>query len=160
MSTNPTTITTEPGTPFIDIERVLDATPAQVFRAFTDPELFTQWLGPRQMSMKLEEFDASTGGGYRYIHTDEDGGEYGFRGVFHTVDANECIIQTFEWDGAPGLVSIETMTLEDLGGRTRLRTHSVYPSVESRDGMAASGMEEGVTDSYDRLEELAAGLDA
>lgn len=157
MSTNPTTVTTEPGTPFIDISRDLDATPAQVFRAYTASELVVQWLGPRRMSMKIEEFDARTGGSYRYLHTDEDGTGYGFRGVFHSVEPDERIIQTFEFDGAPGQVAIETATFTDLGdGRTRVATHSVYPSVEARDAMAASGMEEGVRDSYDRLAELVA----
>ncbi len=156
---NPTTITTEPGTPFIDMERVLDAKPATVFRAYTEPDLVKQWLGPRRLTMKIEEYDARTGGSYRYIHSDENG-EYGFRGVFHRVE-KDCIIQTFEFDGAPGQVALETATFEDLGdGRTRVRARSVYPSVESRDGMAQSGMEEGVNDGYDRLEELAAKLEA
>jgi len=159
MSKNPTTITIEPGTPFIDIERVLDAKPATVFRAFTEPDLVKQWLGPRRLTMRIDEFDARSGGSYRYVHSDDEG-EYRFRGVFHSV-ADDQIVQTFEFEGAPGVVAIETMTLDDLGdGRTRLRTHSVYPSVETRDAMAASGMEEGVNDGYERLEELASDLEA
>ncbi|UYM07199.1 SRPBCC family protein [Solicola gregarius] len=161
MSTNPTTITTEPGTPFIDIERVVDAAPATVFRAYTEPDLVEQWLGPRSLSMKVEEFDARQGGSYRYVNTDDEGNTYGFRGVFHSVDKDERIIQTFEFDGAPGLVAIETATFEDLGdGRTRVRAHSVFPSVEARDGMAESGMEVGVNEGYERLDELVAKLDA
>ena len=147
------------GTPFVEIERVLDAKPATVFRAFTEPDLVAQWLGPRRLSMKIEEYDVRTGGSYRYIHSDDDG-EYGFRGVFHSVEKDR-IIQTFEFEGAPGQVAIETATFEDLGdGRTRVRTHSVFPSVEARDGMAASGMEVGINEGYERLDELIAKLEA
>ena len=157
---NPTNITTEPGTPFIDVERVLDAKPATVFRAYTEPDLVKQWLGPRRLTMTIDEFDARQGGSYRYVHSDDEG-EYRFRGVFHSVDKDEQIIQTFEFEGAPGVVAIETMKLEDLGdGRTRLRSRAVYPSVESRDAMAASGMEEGINDGYDQLQELADKLEA
>jgi uncharacterized protein YndB with AHSA1/START domain len=151
---NPTTITAQPGTPFIDITREFDATPAQVFRAATDPELIARWLGPRSLSMDIEEYDCRPGGAYRYVNRDADGAEYRFRGVFHTVARNECVVQTFEYEGAPGQVSLETVTYEDLGGRTRLRTRSVFPSVEARDAMLASGMEHGVNDSYDKLAEL------
>jgi uncharacterized protein YndB with AHSA1/START domain len=151
---NPTTITAQPGTPFIDITREFDATPAQVFRAATDPELIARWLGPRSLSMDIEEYDCRPGGAYRYVNRDADGTEYRFRGVFHTVARNECVVQTFEYEGAPGQVSLETVTYEDLGGRTRLRTRSVFPSVEARDAMLASGMEHGVNDSYDKLAEL------
>jgi uncharacterized protein YndB with AHSA1/START domain len=154
MSTNPTTITALPGTPFIDVRREFDATPAQVFRASTDPELLAQWLGPRELEMHLIEYDVRPGGSYRYVHRDADGNEYGFRGVFHTVTHNEHVVQTFEFDGAPGLVSLESATYEDLGGRTRLHTHSVFPSVEVRDAAIASGMERGIHDSMDRLDEL------
>jgi uncharacterized protein YndB with AHSA1/START domain len=154
--TNPTTITAQPGTPFIDIVREFDATPAQVFRVQTDPELLGKWMGPRDLELRLDEYDARPGGSYRFVHRDAQGGEYGFRGVFHTVVKNELVIQTFEFEGVPNQVAIETMTLTDLGGRTRLHTHSVYPSVEGRDAAIASGMEHGIRDSMDRLEELCA----
>ncbi|QUQ66542.1 SRPBCC family protein [Kutzneria sp. CA-103260] len=154
---NPTTITAQPGTPFIDIEREFDATPAQVFRAATDPSLVAQWLGPRELEMDIVEYDVRPGGSYRYVNRDADGNEYRFRGVFHTVAKDERVIQTFEFEGAPGQVSLETASYEDLGGRTRLRTHSVFPSVEARDAMLASGMEHGVNDSYDKLAKLVEG---
>ena len=149
-----TTITSAPGTPFIEVIREFHATPAQVFRAHTDPLLMTQWLGPHGMEMEILEHDARDGGHYRYVHRDERG-EYRFRGVYHTVTANERLIQTFEWEGAPGQVSLDSATFEDLGdGRTRLRTHSVFPSVEARDSAIASGMSRGITESYERLETL------
>lgn len=154
---NPTTITAQPGTPFIDIVREFDATPAQVFRAQTDPDLISQWMGPRELETDVLEYDPQPGGRYRFIHRDGQGGEFAFRGVFHAVIKDQLVIQTFEFEGVPNEVALETMTLEDLGdGRTRLRTHSVYPSVEGRDAAVGSGMEHGIRDSMDRLEELAA----
>ncbi|TCO52327.1 SRPBCC family protein [Actinocrispum wychmicini] len=152
---NETTITAQPNTPFIDVVREFDATPAQVYRAWTDPDLIPQWLGPHGGTMELIEYDVTPGGRYRYIHRDTDG-EHGFRGVFHTVETNKQIVQTFQYDGWPNDVSLETLTFEDLGGRTRVHTHAVYPSVESRDGMIASGMETGVRDSMARLDEVLA----
>lgn len=153
---NETTITAQPGTPFIEYVREFDAPRERVFRAWTDPQLVPQWLGPRGLDMKLFEFDARSGGGYRYVHTDEHG-EYGFRGVFHSVVPDELIIQTFEYDGAPHQVSLDTLRFEDLGGgRTRVHSRSVFSTVESRDAMIASGMEAGVSDSMQRLEEVLA----
>lgn len=154
----PTTVTAEPGTPFIDVVREFDATPAQVYRASSDPELVTRWLGPRDLDMRVIEYDVRPGGSYRYVHIDAAGNEYGFRGVFHTVIPNERVIQTFEFEGAPGFVTLESATYEDLGGRTRLRGHSVFPSVESRDLALASGMEGGMVESMERLEELLASV--
>jgi uncharacterized protein YndB with AHSA1/START domain/dihydrofolate reductase len=151
---NPTTVSAQPGTPFVDVVREFEAPPARVFRASTDPELVARWLGPRDLQMRVIEYDARTGGAYRYVHSDASGNEYGFRGVFHSVVANERIIQTFEYDGAPDIVSVDSSTYEDLGGRTRLSTHTVFPSVEARDTALANGMEHGLVDSMDRLEEL------
>jgi uncharacterized protein YndB with AHSA1/START domain len=151
---HPTEITAQPGTPFIEVVRDFDATPAQVFRASTDPKLVAQWLGPRELSMRVIEYDVRTGGGYQYVHIDADGNEYGFRGVFHAVVDNESIVQTFEFAGAPGHVTLDSMTYEDHAGLTRLRTRSVFPSVEARDAAVGSGMEHGIVDSMDRLEEL------
>jgi uncharacterized protein YndB with AHSA1/START domain/dihydrofolate reductase len=153
-NTNPTTITAQPGTPFIDVVRDFDATPALVFRASTDPALVAQWLGPRELEMRLIEYDARPGGTYRYVHRDTDGNEYGFRGVFHTVTDNERIVQTFEYDGSPDVVSVDSTTYQDLDGRTRLHTHTVFPSVEARDAAIASGMEHGISESMDRLAEV------
>lgn len=146
MSANATTIDVTAGTPFIDTSRDFDAAPDRVFRAFTDPELVVKWMGPRR--------HARTGGSYRYIHSDGQGNEFGFRGVFHEVQEPLRIIQTFEFDGAPGQVTLDTTRFEDLGGRTRVVQHSVFPSVEARDMAVASGMESGIKESMDRLEAL------
>ncbi len=107
--------------------------------------------------MKLETFEPRNGGSWRYIHTDQDGNEYGFRGVIHEVAAPERIIQTFEFEGLPekGHVTLETARFEALSGdRTKVTLQSVFQSVADRDGMVQSGMERGVNDSHDRLDEL------
>jgi Uncharacterized conserved protein len=155
--TNPTTITAAEGLPYIDIVREFDAPVEAVYRAHTDPELVKQWLGPRGYEMDVEAYDVRTGGHYRYIHRNPEGDTFAFRGSFHSATENKQIIQTFEYEGVPGVASIETLELEDLGnGRTRTRVHAVYPSLEARDGMIQSGMEHGVTEGYERLDELLA----
>ncbi len=150
-----TQIITEPGVPQIVITREFDAPRELLFRAYTDPELLVQWLGPRQLTMTVDRFEVRDGGIWRFTHRDADGNEYGFRGVFHSVSPDR-VVQTFEFEGMPGHVLLETMTLEDLGGRTRLVSQSIFQSVADRDGMAASGMESGAADSYERLEQLLA----
>lgn len=157
MSTHPTTITAPEGTPFVFVTREFDATPDQLFRVQTDPELVAQWLGPRDLEMTVEEYDVRPGGRYRYIHKDKDGTEYAFRGVFHTVEPAGLLIQTFEWEGAPGQVCLENATYEPTETGVRLRNQSVFPSVETRDAFVESGMEHGINDSMDRLAELLAG---
>ncbi|TWH10964.1 MULTISPECIES: SRPBCC family protein [Rhodococcus] len=157
MSSNAVTLSIPEGVPFIDYEREFDFPVEDVFRAHKDPDLVAQWLGPRGLEMKIEEYDLRTGGSYRYEHSD-DSGSYRFAGVFHTVRENELIVQTFEYLGFPDVVSLETLTFVDLGnGRCKLVGHSVYPSQEARDGMAESGMETGLTEGFERLEELLAG---
>jgi uncharacterized protein YndB with AHSA1/START domain len=151
---NETQIAADPALPTIVITREFDAPPERVFRAYTEPELVAQWLGPRRLTMKIEEYDARTHGAYRFLHIDEDGTEYGFHGTFHEVRQNERIVQTFTWDGQPDGVSLDTAVFENLGGRTRVTTTSVVDSMEARDGILASGMESGVTEGYERLDEL------
>jgi uncharacterized protein YndB with AHSA1/START domain len=142
------------GLPFVDIEREFDAPRELVFRAFTEPELLKQWLGPRKYEMVIDEYDMRDGGRYRYVHRDDAGNEFRFHGVFHGEPTLDRITQTFEFEGAPGHVSLDALSLEDRGGRTVVRTHSVFQAVEDRDMMVASGMGDGVTEGYDRLEEL------
>jgi uncharacterized protein YndB with AHSA1/START domain len=154
---NPTRITAEPAKQEIIITRDFDAPRALVFRAFTDPDLYVQWLGPRGLTITLETFEPRNGGSWRYIQTDQDGNEFAFHGVNHEVLPPERIIGTFEFEGLPetGHVILETARFEELSGnRTRLTSQSVFLSVEDRDGMLQSGMEEGVNDSYERLDEL------
>jgi uncharacterized protein YndB with AHSA1/START domain len=154
--TNPTQITAAPELPFVDIVREFDAPVQAVFQAHTDQDLFSRWTGPRQLDMEILEFDAVTGGKWQYVNRDPQGNSYGFRGVFHTVDTDALIIQTFEFDGAPGQVSTSSARFEDVNGRTRVSTHTVFPSLASRDGMVANGMEHGVLEGHSRLDELLA----
>lgn len=139
------------GLPYVDIEREFDAPRRLVFRAYSEPELLKQWLGPRKYQMDIERWDEH---GYRYVHRDDQGNAFGFRGAFHgpmTIDGGT---QTFEFEGAPGHISLDTLVLEDRGGRTLVRTHSVFQSVEDRDAMVEHGMAGGVTEGYDRLDEV------
>ena len=156
MSKNKTNITVEPGKQELFITREFDAPRELVYKAHIDPDLYVQWLGPRGYEMILETFEPHSGGRYRYIHKDKDGSEYGFHGVFHEM-SEELMIQTFEFEGLPenGHVTLETMRLEKLpGNRTRATIQSVYQSVADRDGMVQSGMERGVNEGYERLDEL------
>jgi uncharacterized protein YndB with AHSA1/START domain len=151
-----TNLTVEPGTQEVFVTREFDAPRALVFKAFTDPALFVQWLGPREYKMTLPMFEPHSGGKYRYIHTDANGNEFGFHGVFHEM-SEARMIQTFEFEGLPesGHVSLDTMTLEELpGGRTKITVHSVFQSVADRDGMVQAGMERGMNEGYERLDEL------
>ena len=152
MST--TEISAPKGTPFIEMTREFDAPRDLVYRAYTEPELITQWLGPRKYEMALESWDVRNGGTWRYTHSDDQGNVYGFHGVFHGDPSPDGITQTFEFEGWPGNVSLETIRLEDVGGRTVVHNHSVYQTVEARDAMVESGMESGVNEGYDRLDEL------
>ncbi len=153
-----TQITAEPGAPLIEITRAFDAPRALLFRAHTDPELYAQWLGPRRLTMHIDCFDVRDGGRWRYIHRDPDGHEFGFHGVFHGTPSPDGIVQTFEFEGAPGHVSLQTITFEEHGGGTLLRQQLVFQSVAARDGLLQADLEEGVNEGMERLEELLARL--
>ncbi|MET1017351.1 MAG: SRPBCC family protein [Leifsonia flava] len=153
-TTNALTVTAPEGVQYVDFVREFDYPVEAVFNAHRDPALVAQWLGPRDLEMEIEEYDFRTGGRYRYVHGRGDE-KYGFNGVFHVVRENEFAVQTFEFEGYPDVVALDSMRFIDLGnGRTRLEGHSVYPSQEARDGMVASGMETGMREGYERLEEL------
>ncbi|HET7701798.1 MAG TPA: SRPBCC family protein [Candidatus Limnocylindrales bacterium] len=152
-----TTIDAPAGQPFIDVSREFDAPRDLVFRAFSEPELLAQWLGPRKYEMIVDEYDVRAGGSWRYRHRGADGTEHAFHGVFHGDQTPDGMLQTFEYEGAPGHVSLDQLVLEDNGGRTVVRGHSVYQSVAARDAMIESGMEGGMNEGFDRLDELLAG---
>jgi uncharacterized protein YndB with AHSA1/START domain len=154
--TNPTTITAEPGLPFVDIVREFNAPAAAVFRAHTDRDLYARWLGPAGSRLDLVEYDATVGGRWRYVTYDDGDHPYGFFGVFHAVEPDHLLIQTFEFEGAPGAAGISITTFTETAGRTQLAVREVYPSVEARDMAMASGMDSGVKEGYDRLEALIA----
>jgi uncharacterized protein YndB with AHSA1/START domain len=147
------TIAADPDVPAIHITRDFRATPAQLFRAHTDPELFVRWCGPDSSSIEVVEWSARDGGSFRYGGS-SGGEQYAFRGCFHTV-REDRIVQTFTWEGDPDGVALETMTFTDLGdGCTRLHATSLCDSFQARDQWLASGMEVGVDDGYAKLDRL------
>ena len=149
------TIEADPDVPLIRITRDFAGTPEQLFKAHTDPDLFARWVGPRNITTKIDYWDARDGGSWRFLNIRGDE-EYAFRGCFHTV-APAKIVQTFTFEGAPEGVALETLTFEDLGdGRTRLVATSLVDSFEGRDAWLASGMEVGVNDGYAKLDRLLA----
>ena len=139
--------------PMIHIHRDFAATPAQLFRAHTDPQLFARWVGPADIGADIDHWDAREGGSWRYTARRE-GFETAFRGCFHTV-REDRIVQTFTWEGQPDGVALETLTFEDLGdGHTRLHATSLCDSFEARDAWLVSGMETGVNDGYAALDRM------
>jgi uncharacterized protein YndB with AHSA1/START domain len=140
----------------IVLSRLFNAPRALVFECCSNCEHLFRWLGPRFLTMVSCEMDFRPGGSYRYVQRAPDGSEYGFRGEYREINPPERVVQTFEFEGMPGHIAVETMTLEELDGKTKLTVVSRYASVEDRDGIIASGMEVGVRDSYDRLEEYLA----
>ena len=155
-----TAITAESGIPMIIITREFDAPRDLVFRAHTEPDLLVRWLGPRDLTTAIDRYEARNGGTWRYLQTDAEGNTYGFHGVFHGDPSPDGIVQTFEFEGAPGHVCLQTATLAERDGKTLLRTVSAFQSVADRDAMVASGLERGVHDSDERLAELLARLQA
>jgi uncharacterized protein YndB with AHSA1/START domain len=141
----------------IRIERIFNAPRERVWQAMTDPSLIARWWG-RGNKLVIEKYDLERGGHWRFVEHSEHG-VHGFEGRFREIAPPERIVQSFEWDGMPAHVAIETMTLEDLGdGRTRLVTVSLFHTTLDRDGMAQSGMEAGVNASYDALDRVLAAL--
>ena len=154
-ATHETTIEADPNLPTIRIIRDFDAPPDRVFRAWVDPELVVQWLGPKSSEIRIDQWNARTGGNFRYASV-QDGEEVAaFYGSFHEVRPSERLVQTFTWKGMPDGVALETMTFEDLGdGRTRTIGLSLVENLEARDGIMASGMEVGVYEGYAKLDAL------
>lgn len=142
------------GVPFIDVSREFEAPRDLVFRAFVEPDLLVQWLGPGTYEMVIDTYDVRAGGSWRYIHRDGNGNEYGFHGVFHGDPSPDGMVQTFEYEGAPGHVSLDKLVLEERDGRTIVHTHSVFQSIEARDAMVANGMAEGMDSGFNKLDAL------
>ena len=141
--------------PAVHIWRDFSATPAQLIKAHTDPDVFKQWIGPDSLTTRIDHWDCRTLGSYRYV-AERDGEEYAFRGTFPHI-ADDKIVQTFVWEGMPEAIALETMTFEDLGdGRTRLHAFSLCDSFEARDGMLSSGMDVGIHEGYAKLDKLLA----
>jgi uncharacterized protein YndB with AHSA1/START domain len=155
--TTATTIST-PSEREIHIERIFDAPRDRVFALYTDPALIPEWWGPHGTTTIVDRMEVRTGGAWRFISRDCEGSETAFRGTYREVTPPERIVQTFEWEGMPGHVSVETAVFEDLGDRTRVTTTSLFHTAEERDGMLQSGMEKGLNETYERLDALLARL--
>lgn len=139
-------------------ERVFSAPQEQVFAAFSDPDLIAQWWGPRSVRTIVDQMDVRPGGGWRFVCLDAEGREDRFRGTYLEVAPPEQLVQTFQWEGMPGRVLVETVTFEDLGGRTKVCSASDIRTSGRRDGMLALGLESGLSESYERLDELLVNL--
>lgn len=151
-----TEIIIDKNVPLVRIIREFDAPTEKVFRAHTDPALFIQWNGPLGSEMQIDYFDCRSGGSYRYV-INSSGFEAGFRGCFHELRPAALIVQTFTFEGVPDGVTLERLVFEDLGNsRTRLTATSLVDSFEDRDAFVASGMESGVREGYERLDEVLA----
>ena len=146
-----TTVEADPDLPVIRTSRDFAATPAQLHRAHVDPALYARWVCPDGTVTRIEHWDASTGGSWRYVSVVGDV-EYAFRGCFHDVRPDR-IVQTFTYEGQPDAVALNTLWIDDLGGgRSRLRTQSLVDSFEGRDAWLRSDMETGLEHGYAKLE--------
>jgi uncharacterized protein YndB with AHSA1/START domain len=148
------------GVPQVVVTRAFDAPVDLVVRAHLEPELLVKWLGPRELTLIVDRYEVRDGGRWRYVHRDPEGNEHGFHGVFHGQPSMAGIVQTFEYEGVPGHVKLDTTSFEERDGKTVVRTISSFSCLEDRDGMVASGMERGVRDSGERLDSLLADLGA
>jgi uncharacterized protein YndB with AHSA1/START domain len=149
---NQLTVTT-PSDREIVMTRVFDAPRDLVFEAHTSCEHMSNWWGPRKYEFASCELDFRPGGKWRIVHRAEGEEDQGFRGEFRDIVRPERIVWTFEWEGMPGHISVDTLTLEEHDGKTTITATSVFDSVEDRDGMLQSGMESGAAETYDRLDE-------
>ena len=149
-----TRVVAEPGKQEVVITRVFDAPQYQVFKAHTHPDLIPTWWGPARYTTVVDRLDARPGGSWRFVQYDTAGNKYAFHGVYHDILSPELIVNTFEFEGTPGHVSLETAIFEDVGGRTKVTYRSVFQTVLDRDEMIKAGMEEGMLESMDRLAEL------
>jgi len=150
---SPTLTVTTPSDREIVMTRVFDAPRELVFEAHTSCEHLKHWWGPRRYELTVCDLDFRPGGAWRFVQRGAGGEEFAFRGEFREIVPPERIVWTFEFEGMPGHISVETLTLEDIGGKTRLTARAVYDSVEDRDAMLQSGMEEGAAETWDRLAE-------
>jgi uncharacterized protein YndB with AHSA1/START domain len=138
----------------IVMERTFDAPRARVFEVYTDPKLIPLWWGPRRYTTTVDKMDVRAGGVWRYISRGADGTEYAFNGVYREIRRPERLVSTFEFEGMPGHIVVDTATFEERGGKTKVTVTSRFESVEDRDGMLKTGMEEGAAETWDRLAEL------
>ncbi len=149
-----TRLIVEPGKPTIVMTRVFDAPRRLVFEAWTKPEHLVRWWGMRGSTLRVCEVDLRLGGAWRFVLRAPDGNDYGFGGKYLEITPPERLAYTFSFDGAPGAEAVETLTFVEKDGKTTLTSTTLHTSVENRDGHVRSGMEEGMRQTLDRLEEL------
>lgn len=153
-SSNNTLTLTLPSDREIVITRIFDAPRELVFKVWTNPQLIPQWWGPKSSTTTVDKMDVRPGGVWRFVEHEPDGSEYAFNGVYHEIVPPERIVSTFEYEGMPGHVSVETVTFEEHEGKTKMTSHALFQSIEDRDGILKSGMEEGAAETWSRFEEL------
>lgn len=153
--TKAATVTT-PGDREIRVERIFDAPRDLVFATMTDPELVGEWYGPHGTKTEVEVMEPRSGGLWRYHSEDCDGNKASFRGVYREMAAPERFVQTWEWEGMPGYVCLETQSFEDLGEQTKLVSTTIFFTSEERDGLLQSGMEKGMNETFERFDALLA----
>lgn len=155
---NPLTLHAPDGKPFLEYRRDFEFPVSEVFNCHTDPDLYARWVGPRDVDTRIDMFDARPGGAYRFVHSRGEEA-YAFRGIFHTVRQDEFLLQTFEFEGYPDVVTLEYTTFTGLpGDRSNLSGRSLYPSVESRDQFVSNGIEDGMSAGFNQLDELLASV--
>lgn len=161
-TTHPETqVTLDTELPIVRITREFEAPVAKLYRAHVDPELYARWSGPRELSTTISQWDCRTGGSWRYVQADGEGNTYEFYGSFHEVRPEEVLVQTFTFVGFPDSVSLDRVSFEDLGGeRSRLVATSLLDSFEARDGMVEVGMEQGIVEGYEKLDDILATTEA
>ncbi len=152
------TVVTAPGDTEIRTERIFDAPPELIFECYSDPDLFSQWVGPEGLEMVVEEYDFQVGGNWRYLQRDPEGNEYVFFGEFRKIDPPNRLKQTFNFIMEPQPpAAIDEMDLIPIeGGQTRVVTVTTFEAKEYRDGMLQSGMEQGMDEGYAKLDRLLA----
>jgi uncharacterized protein YndB with AHSA1/START domain len=156
LTTHPETqVTLDKDIPIVRITREFEAPVAKVYRAHVDADLYGRWIGPRDLSTTISQWDCRTGGSWRFVQADGEGNSYEFYGSFHEVRPDESIVQTFTFVGFPDSVSLDRVSFEDLGdGRSRLVATSLLDSFEARDAMVEAGMEQGITEGYEKLDDV------
>jgi uncharacterized protein YndB with AHSA1/START domain len=154
---NKTEVIAEAGKQELFIIREFDASPEKVYRAWTDPQLLVQWMAPCDFTTTIDRMENHDGGSWRFVYTDKKGNAFAFRGVHHELVPGVRIIRTFEFEGLPekGHATMETIRFEKLAdGRTKTVIQAVFQSLADRDGRVQAGVEQGVIESYKRLDEL------
>lgn len=131
--------------------RVFDAPRELVFEAHATPEHVRRWWGQHGTTLPVCEIDFRPGGAYRFVQRGPDGAEHGFRGEYRDIVPPARLVYTFEYEGLPGHIAVETLTFDEADGKTTLTSRMLFDSNDDRDGMLQSGMEDGASQTMDRL---------